>query len=879
MSKFDLPELPSDDELGITDEDREKLEEELPADRPELSQEEMVALLGQTFEPKGGGGAEAPKRGKKKKAKKEKAAAGADARPREPEGPRSRWRGLLTLVILVGLAALSSSRAAVPRPVPANAPDSVFSSARAMAMLVDIARTPHPTGSPEHTRVRDYLVERLRALGLEPEVQTTTSSIRGASAVRTATVRNVIARLPGTESTGAVLVTAHYDTRELSPGAGDDGSGVVAILEALRALRTGEPLRNDVIVLFTDAEELGLLGARAFVDQHPWIADIALVLSFEMRGGGGPSIMFETNDQSGWVVRALQDFDPEPFANSLAAEVYERMPNDTDFTPFREAGKQGLNFAAVGDAHVYHQATDTPENFSEATLQHHGVRALAGLRYLGQADLREVDAPNVVYLTAPLLGLVVYGAGWVLPITGGLVVLFMLTGVAARRAGARIGGVVTGLGLAILGAALSYGVALGLMRWVARFHPEGGSLAGSLYHSEGWYVVAMAAAVFAIVTALHAVARRGLTPLELVLGATFVPLGLAAWLSVAAPLAAMNVQWPVAAALIAALVLALFGSRSPGVVAWIAALLLATPVLVLLVPLAELLWLSLTFQTLVVVAVVVAITLQLSLAALDSLRHPNDWWAPLTGVGVAAAALWIGVASAGAGPESPAPSTLVYAYEHGTGAAYWATDPNADPLLDAEAIAWAEERAGAPFGATEDLMRFGLPWEQAPVAAAPIIAAAPPEVVVLRDTVEANVRRVTLAARSRVGAERLTFTRDSGGRTRFLAVAGTRIDQPGSVEWVDHWGIPDSMVVVELDMPASEPIGVHVLEDHLRPRELLGADAFSRPAHLAPDVEARSDRAVFRYSISAFADPRHAFMPAADGQGGDSTGAAPGPPR
>jgi hypothetical protein len=406
MSKFDIPELPSDEELGITDEDREKLEEELPADRPELSEREMAALLGEAVAPKGGG-AERPKKGKKRKEKKAKDGtekAQAAARPLKAEGPRSRWRGPLTLLMLVALAALSSSRAALPRPVPANAGDTLFSSARAMALLVDIARSPRPTGSPEHARVRDYLVERLRALGLEPEVQTTTSSLRGEGAVRTATVRNVIARLPGTASTGAVLVTAHYDSRELSPGAGDDGSGVVAILEALRALRTGGPLTNDVIVLFTDAEELGLLGARAFVDQHPWISDVALVLSFEMRGGGGRrSCSRPTTGTAGSCARSRTSI-PPPWPPRSRPRSTSACRNDTDFTPFKEAGKQGLNFAGIGNAHVYHQATDTPENFSEATLQHHGVRALEALRHFGRADLGEVDAPNAVYFSVPCWG-------------------------------------------------------------------------------------------------------------------------------------------------------------------------------------------------------------------------------------------------------------------------------------------------------------------------------------------------------------------------------------------------------------------------------------------------------------------------------------------
>jgi hypothetical protein len=832
MNKFDLPDLPSDDELGITEGDLEAYEQGHPEERPELGKEEKAALLGEV------------------------AAAPA------PAGRRSRWRGPLTLALLVGIAAVASSSTGIPRPLPANAPDSVFSSSRAMSMLIEVAQRPRPTGSPEHARVRSYLLERLRGLGLEPEVQTTLGVIQSANGVRTATVRNVVARLEGTASTGAVLLTAHYDSRELAPGAGDDGSGVVAILEALRALRTGEPLRNDVIVLFTDAEEVGLLGARAFVDQHPWISDVAVVLSFEMRGSSGPSIMLETGDANGWTLRALQELDPAPvYANSLSVEIYARMPNDTDFTPFKEAGKQGLNFAAIGNGRVYHQATDTPENLSESTLQHHGLRALAALRHFGRVDLGDVEAPNVVYFTAPVLGLLVYGAGWVLPITGGLVVLLLIAGLAGFRSGARPGAVLTGLGVAILGAALSYGVALALARWVSRFHPEAGSLAGSVYHTEGWYVLATVSAVLAIVTALHAAARRWLTPVELSLGAVLVPFLVAAWASFAAPLAAMNFQWPVAAALLATLVLALFARRRANVVVWMACSLLAVPVLVFLVPLTELLWLSLSFGMLGAVAVLAAITLQLSLPALDALRHPNSWWAPLAGAAVAAAALAVGVARAGTAVDAPAPSTLLYAYEHGTGSAYWVTDPAADRMIGEEAVAWAEARAGAAFSRTEDLTGFGLPWEAAPVADAPVVNAAPPEIVILQDSVETTVRRVTLAARSRIGAEHVTFRRDPQVRTRFLAVDGVAVRQPGSVEWVDHWGVPDSMVVLELDMPADGPIGLHVIERHYRPEELLGPGSFARPAHLVPDVSAGSDQAIFRYSVAAFADPRHGFMP------------------
>ena len=52
MSDNDLPDLPSDEELGITADDRERYEEDLPEERPELSEEEMLAFLGETVSPK-----------------------------------------------------------------------------------------------------------------------------------------------------------------------------------------------------------------------------------------------------------------------------------------------------------------------------------------------------------------------------------------------------------------------------------------------------------------------------------------------------------------------------------------------------------------------------------------------------------------------------------------------------------------------------------------------------------------------------------------------------------------------------------------------------------------------------------------------------------
>lgn len=978
MSKFDLPELPSDDELGITDEDRDFYAKELGDDRPEMSDAEMRALLGDAVRAPAGGKGAKPAPGEKRKAKEaakaakkaekerkkaerarlkaEQAAAkqggkaagaapgkrgaasepdeqqrrleairagaagpapgtktkppaadpppppkgGAEPPPATAESPRSRWRGAATLAALIVIAFASSSRIGLPRPVPANAPDTAFSSSRAMSTLIEIAREAHPTGSPEHTRVRELLLDRLRALGLEPEVQTTTFLAQSPQRAHAATVRNVVARLPGTASTGAVLLMAHYDSRGISRGAGDDGSGVATILETVRAVRAGAPLRNDLIVLLTDAEELGLLGARAFVEDHPAMADVSIVLSFEMRGSAGPSIMFETGEEYGWVVRALASFDTEPFANSMSYEVYRRMPNDTDFTPFREAGKQGLNFAAIGNAHVYHQEYDVPEDVSESTLQHHGVHALGAARHFGGADLAVVDGPNVVYFTLPLIGMVVYPSTFVLPVSGLVLLLLVSAFFSARRGGARPGRMVLGLAITLAGAGLVFGAAWALGGWLPRFHPEAGSLHGSTYHAEGWYVVALGAMVFTLVTAVHALARRWLSATELALGAATVPALLAIALGFSAPVAAMNLQWPVIAALSAITLVGLLGERGDRIVGWIAAMLLAVPVIAFLLPVTETVWLALRLGTGTTVALLITATVYLCLPALDALRHPNSWWAPSVGVVGAAAALGLGLLGSRPGPERPLPSTLVYAYEHGTGSAVWATDPGADSL-DAEAAAWAVERAGGSFDGTRDLSGFAYPAGQTPTVTAPVVSAQPPEVVIARDTIDGPTRRVTLNVRSRIGAEMLGFVHDGRGTTRILSIDGEPIQDPASLELLEHWGQPDGHVVLELEMGAQDPIGIHVIEHLLRPEELLGPGAFVRPPRLAPDITRMSDRAMFRYSVAVFVDPRYAIrMPAAAGtapspaapaEGGEEspaasdsavvqpdTGAAPGPP-
>ena len=191
------------------------------------------------------------------------------------------------LVVVLALTSIVTTD-----PPPAQSETAVadqFSAVRALRHVRAVAQRPHAMGTAAHAEVRQYLVDTLKAHGLEAQLQEATLLTSGFLGIPSAArVVNVVARLVGQEKGKAVLLVSHYDSVPQSLGASDDGCGIAAMLETLRALRAGSPLRNDVILLFTDGEEAGLLGARAFAEQHAWIDDIGVVLNFEARGTRGP---------------------------------------------------------------------------------------------------------------------------------------------------------------------------------------------------------------------------------------------------------------------------------------------------------------------------------------------------------------------------------------------------------------------------------------------------------------------------------------------------------------------------------------------------------------------------------------------------------------
>ncbi|HKU77537.1 MAG TPA: M28 family peptidase, partial [Pyrinomonadaceae bacterium] len=199
-----------------------------------------------------------------------------------------------------------------------------------------------------------------------------------------------------------------------------------SILETLRALKSSQPLRNDVIALFSDAEEVGMRGALAFVYQHPWAKDVGVVLNFDARGNSGPVIMFETSRNNSWLIREFAKVAPHPSANSLAPAVYGLMPNKTDMTVFKEAGLAGLNFAYLVGSRHYHNPLDNLTSIDHRSIQHQGSTALALTRHFGNLNLTTTAQGNEVYFDVLNLTIISYAERLVVPLAVVVSLIFVV---------------------------------------------------------------------------------------------------------------------------------------------------------------------------------------------------------------------------------------------------------------------------------------------------------------------------------------------------------------------------------------------------------------------------------------------------------------------
>jgi len=308
----------------------------------------------------------------------------------------STW-ALFTALSLVLIFAASSFSMKEPDIVAESS--SQFSAQSTMQRLSEILPgkdQSHPVNSKANEEFRANIISQLQDLGLEAEIQSAMSCSNGRRTLRCAKVNNIISQISGSNPSQTILLVAHYDSVPAGPGAADAGHAVAIILETLELLQQ-KPFKNDLVVLINEGEEAGLLGAEAFMKEHPLAKTIDVVINMEARGNQGKSLLFETGENNYRLMKLFQQTAKNPSSNSLAYEIYKLLPNDTDLTVFKRHGITGVNFAFQGRVNHYHTPMDNIENLSPGSVQDQGDNVYAMLTSLLNVDLNSLPEGNAVY--------------------------------------------------------------------------------------------------------------------------------------------------------------------------------------------------------------------------------------------------------------------------------------------------------------------------------------------------------------------------------------------------------------------------------------------------------------------------------------------------
>jgi len=336
---------------------------------------------------------------------------------------RSRF-ALPILLALIGLIYMCRGVLVVPPQVDG---EHVFKTERAFERLERILgdERPHPVDSDANDLVRARLVAEIETLGFAPIIGDAFHCKKGRRRGTCARLRNIAFWVtePGPN---AVLVASHYDSVPAGPGASDDGAGVAASLE-IAALLKGQELNRPVLVLITDGEEIGLMGAELFVATDPLAQMVGAVVNMEARGVAGLSALIQTSRPNGRDLAVLKSTTRLPAASSLNDDIYELLPNDTDMTEFLALDIDAANLAYAGRPSLYHTPGDNLANLDKRSLFNLGASGLAATQsfltqsgetpesqwlyvdVLGQAVLK-----FPVWLGGSLLGLSLLAALWLL---------------------------------------------------------------------------------------------------------------------------------------------------------------------------------------------------------------------------------------------------------------------------------------------------------------------------------------------------------------------------------------------------------------------------------------------------------------------------------
>ena len=674
-----------------------------------------------------------------------------------------RLAGIVWILLVAGAGVWLSAPGGV---VPESAPAAQFSAERAMRHVREIARAPHPVGSAEHARVRDYLLAQLSALGLEPTVQKTVGLLADYGVA--GTVENVLARKRGSAAGPAVLLAAHYDSVPAGPGAGDDGAGAACLLETARALAAGPALRHDVIFLFSDGEELGLLGASAFAAEHPWKKDAGVVLNFDNRGTRGAVLMYESSEGNLGLLRELAAAAPAPRATSLSAAVARLMPNSSDFYVLRKAGLAGLNFAFIGGVENYHTAQDTPANVDLRTLQQSGDYALPLARRLADRDLAplaRLDGPDAIFFNPAGNWLLVYPKTWARPLGYAVLALFLAVAVIGLERGAvRASRVLFAVALCLVSVLAAWRAADWLAVFLPRFHSSSAHAGPYLFHP--FYALALGCIAAGLTFAIWEIARLRWEEIALAGAAAWSAAGVA--LAYLCPEASYVGVWPVVPMLAVLAILFAWSPGNPGergAGQFVLACLGAVPAVLLLAPLLASVELALGISEFGALgqAVIVALTAWLLAPALAPGCPEGEGRVgrvSILSLAAGAALLAAGLLTVRYNDRQPQPESMAYVADADSSSTLWMSENDENPVLHgvSQVDPWRRQYLTAtPF---TTYLPVPLPLHPAVMCwahEAPDLKLPPPVAELLSDSQKDKARELRILLHSPSGTARLSL--------------------------------------------------------------------------------------------------------------------------
>ncbi|MFN3756208.1 MAG: M28 family peptidase [Flavobacterium sp.] len=742
-----------------------------------------------------------------------------------------------------------------------NVPLSEFSTERALQHIEVISKEPHYVGTPYHGTVLNYLDQELQKLGLETQIQESTILSKWNNLVE---VKNVITRIKGSGSGKAVLLLTHYDSapHTNSYGASDDANGLGVILEGIRVhLHNKTPHKNDIIIVFSDAEELGLNGAYAFATEHPWADETGLVINFEARGTSGPSMMLaETNHGNSGLIKGFSKSSVKhPVSNSLMYSVYKMLPNDTDLTAFRETKDiSGFNLAYIDDHFDYHTVQDNFANFTPTCLEHQATYLMPMLQYFANADLTQLNTDeDHVYVSIPYL-LIHYPFSWNWPlffITGLLLFTVIIIGIGKRHLSAS--GVLKGFLPLFIALMLCGGLTFMGWRIIKGFYPSYEDMLHGFTYNGHAYIMAFVMLSLSLLFWIFNTFLKKNSPYDAMVAPLLFWLILIGFINVFLPGASFLVI-PLLFGVVTLAVFVLKGEKQPFL-----ALGLSIPALLILTPLIQLFPVGLGLTMMAGSMILLALTAVLMLPVWGSFGNRKGW----SGLFLILSFVFFVKAhfESDFEKEKGKPTSLLYVYDSNQKEALWAT-------YDKVIVPWVKNYLGETPTKIEKHQK-NVPQSKyqsgySYTSSAPLKEIQVPDIKIIKDQTKGEYRWVELEITSNRSVQSMVVFAHENLNIHYLKANGvSKYNTEGSLhkrknsQVLNYYPSQNKPLTLTFQFHKDQPLELEVMTASF---DLLQNKQFSippRPDHLIPMPFVLTDAIVVKKNFTEDDMKKTSFIP------------------